>query len=131
VAEYVHALPPLDNRKGMDHAHPPARCGTAGRVALFAEDVTCPNCLEQMAANTLRTNLRTGVERAGAVVGSAVLDLSVWEGRGYWSALPDEQRREAARRGLAHLNEAIAALEAQREQLRAALAVDATVPGTE
>lgn len=123
MTDYAHALPALDNRKGMDYGNPPARCGGAGRVALFAEDVTCPKCIAQVAADTLRATLRTGVERAGGVVGSAVLDLSVWEGRGDWSALPDEQRRESAARGLAHLDEAIAALIERRAELRAALDV--------
>jgi hypothetical protein len=124
VAEYVHALPAPDNRKGMDYANPTARCGGAGRVALFADDVTCPDCLEQMAAETLRADIRVALERAERTVGAAVLDLSVWEGRGDWSALPTEQRHDAARRGLEHLDEAIAALETQRARLRAALGVD-------
>lgn len=123
MTDYAHALPPLDNRKGTDYADPSARCGGAGRVALFAEDVTCPDCIEQMAADTLRAELRAGVERAERTVSSAVLDLSVWEGRGDWSALPAEQRHEAAVRGLAHLDEAITALIERRGELRAALGI--------
>lgn len=125
MAEYAHALPAPENRKGMDYAHPTARCGSnAGRVALFADDVTCPTCLEQMTAHALRAELRTGIERAERIVGTVVLDLSVWEGRGDWSALPDEQRTEAATRGLARLDEAISALLERRGELREALGVD-------
>lgn len=132
MAEYVHAMPPAESRRGVDYVNPPARCGGPGRVALFVDDVTCPDCLEQMAAESLRASLRTGLERAERMVGTAVLDLSVWEGRGDWSALPAEQRTEAAARGLEHLTEAIAALEAERARLGEALGVDDAAPaGTE
>lgn len=123
MAEYMHAAPPHGprNRAGVE---PTPRCGDVGRVALFAEDVTCPDCIEQMAAETLRASLRTGIERAERAVGTVVLDLSVWEGRGDWSALPAEQRTEAGRRGLEHLTEAIGALETERTRLLEVLGID-------
>lgn len=41
----VHAFPPLEDR-GADRSDPQPRCGAAsGRMAVFAEDVTCPACL--------------------------------------------------------------------------------------
>ena len=133
TTDYVHALPPIDYPGRLaSGAGPGPRCGaTTGRTALFAEDVTCPDCLALMEATALRVSLRTAIERAQNTVGSAVLDLSVWEGRGDWSALPTDQRDAAAVRGLAHLDEAIAALEAQREALRDALGVDDDQTDTE
>lgn len=134
MAEYVHAMPPSDTRTGRtgrDYVNPSARCGGMGRVALFVDDVTCPTCLELMAAEATRAILRTGIERAERKVGTVVLDLSVWEGRGDWSALPAEQRTEAGRRGLERLTEAIAALEAERTRLREALGVDDDQTDTE
>lgn len=121
MTAYAHALPPLDSRRGPGEPGP--RCGAlaGSRIALFAEDVTCPDCLGQMETEARRAAIRTGIERAERAVGTVVLDLSVWEGRGDWSALPDEQRREAGARGLAHLDAAIVALGERRAELHAAL----------
>ena len=120
MTEYVHAVTPIDfASRGVAGVRLGSRCGEVGTTALAASDATCPACLAL--ANV--TKIRTGVERAQSSIGSVVMDLSVWEGRGDWAALPADSRREAGVRGLEHLGGAIAALDAQRAELRAALGV--------
>lgn len=52
---YVHALPPIDFPGRLAGVVPGPRCGAQdGRTALFAADVTCPQCLALMAEETAR-----------------------------------------------------------------------------
>jgi hypothetical protein len=103
--------------RGETGVRPGPRCGATGPTALVAAEATCPAC--RALANI--TTIRTGVERAQRSVGTVVMDLCVWEGRGDWAALPADHRRASGLQGLEHLGEAITELEARRAELRAAL----------
>jgi hypothetical protein len=120
AARHVHAVEVPGRWQNGRRVPPVTRCGAAGPTGLTAREATCPECLALLGV----TAIRGEIERAGRSVGSVTLDLSVWEGRGDWSALPMDQRREAGGRGLVHLDESIAALEAQRGRLRAALGIE-------
>ena len=122
MPEYVHALTPIDIPACWeDRQHRiRSRCGEDGPTTLVAKEATCPACLTL--AEVAR--IRTGVERTQSSIGSVAIDLSVYEGRGDWAALPAGQRLEAGRRGLEHLDESIAALKVWRTELRTALGAD-------
>jgi hypothetical protein len=91
MTEYVHAVTPIDfASRGVAGVRLGARCGAEGPTALTAAAATCPDC--RALVNV--TKIRTGVERAQGSIGSVVMDLSVWEGRGDWAALPADNRRE-------------------------------------
>lgn len=55
AAAYVHALPPIDYPGRVAGIEPGPRCGAQdGRTALFAADVSCPQCIALMSTEGTR-----------------------------------------------------------------------------
>jgi hypothetical protein len=50
AGDLVHALPPIDYPGRVAGIEPGPRCGARGRTALFAADVTCPDCRAEIDA---------------------------------------------------------------------------------
>lgn len=123
-----HAMDPFDTRPRGAEIFP--RCGAdrTEPIALWTEDVTCPNCLKRISSAALRSGLRQAVEKGQSAVGLAVMDLCVWEGRGDWATLPTEYREQCGRQAYDHLQHAITALEVQRAQLWAVLKMEGNTP---
>jgi len=121
-----HAMSPAGAPGYREHR---PRCGAeSSAVALFAEDVTCPACTKLMNSAALRSGVRQAVEKGQSAVGLAVMDLCVWEGRGDWGSLPAENRDQSGRQAVKHLEQAIAMLETQRDQLLAVLKMEGNSP---
>lgn len=119
-----HAMSP--NGRGYQ-----PRCGAVNAevIAIFAEDVMCPACIEAISSSSaLRSGLRQAVEKGQGSVGLVVMDLSIWEGRGDWASLPMEYRDQCGRQAYTHLEKTISALEGLRAQLEAVLQMEGNTP---